>query len=714
MNFDSQDQVHRIMNARSVAIYGASDDTSKWGGGLMHLLLRHGYQGRIYPINRKLAQAAQPVQGLRTYGAIGDIPEVVDVACVAVPNEQVSQVIGECADAGVAGCLVISSNFAETGDDGALRQQALVRLARERGTRLIGPNCMGLMNTHHRFNLCNSSASAFYDYMIQGHIGVVSQSGALMGTMLARAYACGSGLSSAISVGNQADLDICDFFDYLIADANTHIICLYIEGLLSPQRFRTLCQRSVAAGKPVLVVKAGRSESGAQAVQSHTGSLAGGYASLEAVCTQLGVQLMTDVIDMVDVAMAWSSVGAWREGGVAVMTASGGGGALAMDALEQAGFQLPSLSQPTRDNMARWLPPTHLQLPLDVGVIASHGAPQNILSALRECAATIMADPAVGAGIYVMTTQKYAEVCTQVVIETARQCGKPLFLVNQASEVGQGTSQAMREAAQFECASLHSATTVLHGLRDIGRTLARPAPAATKPLAPSALRNLLPVPQGCVVTLSEADTKALLAQAGLPVPRQGLARNTNEAIHLARDIGFPVVMKIDALGVTHKSDMGGVALDLNSEQAVAQAYERIAGQAAQHLAPGHMRGCLVQQSVPADVELIVGSRWDPQFGTMVVLGLGGTLVELLHDVRILPAPFTRAEVEEQLTQLQLYPLLAGYRGARPVDLERLIETIEAIGAFAAGLGERLLEFDANPVRVSGSHICIADARAVVI
>lgn len=705
----SLEQVRRIMNPRSVAIYGASDDPAKWGGGLMQILLRHGWQGEIYPINRK----QETVQGRKAYADVRAIPHPVDLAVVAVPVDNVPQVIGDCADMGVQGCLVISSNFAEVGEDGARRQQALVEIARAKGTRLIGPNCMGLMNMHARFNLCSSVASQHYESLPEGVIGIASQSGALLGSMLARAAQCGIGLSSAISVGNQADLEICDFFEYLIADPGTRVVCLYIEGLKSPARFRTLCGRSIAAGKPVLLVKAGRSDAGALAVQSHTGSLAGGHDNLAAVCRQLGVVLLDDVVDMVDTAMAWASAGGCARKGVAVFTASGGGGALAVDALEAAGFTQPQLGAATRNAMARWLPPSHLELPLDAGVIASHRSPKDILQGLRESCAAIMAEPEVGAGVYYMTTQKYADDCIQALVETAKSCGKPLFLVNQASDVGQAASRSMREAGLFECTSMATAVTVLKALSFIDAALASPRGEEPAPQADPALQALLPAAGAAPVTLSEADTKALLARAGLPVPRQGFAADADEAAQVAEEIGFPVVMKIDAPGVTHKSDIGGVAVGLASTAAVREAYARIEASACQHLGPGRMRGCLVQQSVPADIELIVGARWDESFGTMLVVGIGGTLVELLHDVRILPAPFGRDEVLQQLAQLKLYPLLTGYRGAPPVDLERLAGLVVSIGRFAAGLGPRLMEFDANPVRVSGGRLCIADARAVV-
>ncbi|MDO9436685.1 acetate--CoA ligase family protein [Hydrogenophaga sp.] len=701
-------QIQRIMNARSVAIYGASDDISKWGGGLMHQLRRHGWQGKIFPINRK-----EFVQGQKAYLDIGSIPEPVDLACVAVPVDQVGRVIGECADVGVAACLIISSNFAEAGEDGLRRQEELVEIASARGTRLLGPNCMGLMNTHAQFNLCNSASSEYYDHTPSGPIGIASQSGALMGTMLARSYTCGIGLSSGISVGNQADLEVADFFEYLIDDENTRIICLYIEEMRSPERFRELAQRSIAAGKPVLLVKAGRSEGGAHAVQSHTGSLAGTHESLAAVCHQLGVVLLDDVIDMIDIAMAWVSVGDWSEGGVAVATASGGGGALAMDALDAAGFSLPTLGASTQAALGRWAPPTHLQLPLDVGVLASHNPPRDLPQGILESLKAVMADDAVGAGIYVMTTQKNAQACWEAVIETAKTCGKPYVFVNQSSEVGSAASRAMREASLLEVTSLTSATTVLGGLRDIHRALTLPQRTAAVPPLDASVAALLPAEDGEPVTISEAETKAMLAAAGLPVPRQAMARDADEASRIAQEIGFPVVLKIDATGVTHKSDMGGVAVNLTTDSAVRAAFKSIAAAAERHLQPGQMQGCLVQQMVPGDVELIVGARWDAQFGTMVVVGVGGTLVELLHDVQILPAPFTREEVLPQLQRLKLYPLLTGYRGARPVDLDRLVDTVCRIGDFAASLGPRLLEFDANPVRISGSNICIADARAVI-
>lgn len=707
----SLDQVRRLMNPRTVAVLGASDDTTKWGGSMLRLVRQHGFPDEgLFPVNPKLDQ----VQGLTCWRDIGAVPQPVDLALLTVPVAQVEPAVRACAEAGVGACLVISANFAEVGEEGARRQLALVDIARSRGMRLVGPNCLGLLNTHHRFNLCNSSAAQYYDHLAPGAIGMVSQSGAMMGMMMARAYAGGQGVSSAVSIGNQADLELCDFLEYLIDDAATRVIALYIEGLKSPERFVSLCRQALARGKPVLVTKAGRSDEGAQAVQSHTGSLAGSHASFEAVCRSVGVQLIDDPTSLMNVAMACASVGWWHDGGVAVMTASGGAGALTIDAFGPAGLHMPALAAATQAVLAKYLPASHLELPFDAGALAAHAATRDVPGAIREAMAAIMADPGVGAGIYVMTTQPHTELIARITADLAHSCGKPFFLINLASEVGASAGAILRHAGIVEVDRIAEGVRVLAALRSVGRALA--APTAAAPVVAANLhdlQDLLPLPSGAPVTLSEADTKALLARAGLPVPRQALAHTAEEAAAIAVQLGFPVALKIEAEGVSHKSDMGGVVLGLHDAAAVRQAFERIEAAARAHGVADRLHGCLVQQMVPGDVELIVGSRWDAAFGPMVMVGIGGTLVELLKDVRLMPAPVTREQVLHELATLQLYPLLTGYRGSRPVDLNAVADVVVALARIVADLGPRLLEFDANPVRVSGRSVCVADARAVV-
>lgn len=284
--------------------------------------------------------------------------------------------------------------------------------------------------------------------------------------------------------------------------------------------------------------------------------------------------------------------------------------------------------------------------------------------------------------------------------------------MNLASDVGAKASAAVRSAGVVEIDRIGEAVRLLASLRSIGRALAGEEGSPAAVVAPIDEHELLPATVGSPVTLSEADTKALLAKAGIPVPKQALARDAAEAVAVAEQVGFPVVLKIEADGVSHKSDMGGVLLGLRDADAVRAGFARI--EAAAQARGVTMRGCLVQQMVPGDVELIVGSRWDAAFGPMLLVGIGGTLVELLGDVRLMPAPVTQAQVLRELASLHLFPLLTGYRGTTPVDLDAVAGVIVDIGQLVAGLGPRLLEFDANPLRVSGSAVCVADARAVVL
>ncbi len=709
----SLDQVRRIMNPRSVAILGASDDLGKWGGSMLQLLRRHGFsEQHIYPVHPRHAT----VQGIKAWPDLASIGQPVDVALIAVPADKVQEAVDACARAGVGGCLVISSNFAEIGIEGAQRQQQLV--ADLHHTRVIGPNCMGFMNTHCQFSLCHSTATQMHDHLPKGAIGIVSQSGALMGTLLAQAYTTGIGVSSAISVGNQADLELCDFFEYLIDDVHTRVICLYTEGLKSPQRFVELCQQSIAAGKPVLICKAGRSQAGAHAVQSHTGSLAGTYASFEAMCRFAGALLVPDLLDMFETAMAFASTRPLTGRKLAVITGSGGGGALAVDAFEGTGMQLAELNDDTRKRLSAYMPSSHLSLPFDIGVLASHGATTKPFEALNDCALSIMADPNVAGGLYVMTTQPHMEGIAKLSINLNRQTDKPFFLVNLSGNVGAQANQVMYDAGLPVFTHIASAAAALERLHALHQTLANPPPwqrhpAQLSPDKADAWLDSLPASGRDPVTLSQLQTLDWLNKSGVRIPRQCLVTSVTDALSKAQEIGYPVVLKMEVRGLSHKSEVCGVLLGLRDATSVHEGYSQLLQSAQLHGLNEQWLGCLVQEMVPADVELIVGTRWDEQFGTQLLLGHGGTLVELLRDVRLMPATLDRSQVLSELQTLKMFPLLTGFRGGPAADLERVIDMVMTIAALALALGPRLLEFDANPVRISGSQVCVADARAVL-
>jgi acetyl-CoA synthetase (ADP-forming) len=361
--------IHRLLCPQSIAVIGAAETEEKWGGRVMLHLKKHGFSGRIAPVNAKRRE----ILGLPAYPSITAVPYPVDVAVIVVRAERAVDAVHDCASAGVGVCVIIAAQFAEIGGEGMIRQKVIVRIAQESGMRLLGPNCLGLINAHHKLGLSPSLALGTMTHLPVGGIGLVSQSGALMGSMLIRGFDIGAGFSACISVGNQADLELCDFFEYLIDDRATRVICLYLEGLLDARRFVALARRAQERGKPVLAAKAGRTEPRTRAVRSHTASLAGEYAVFEAVCAASGVVLMPDALDLVAAAEVIIRQGRMPTDGIAVLSGSGGSGALWTDAIYESGLRLGRLGTATRAGLSELLPETHCDLPIDLGVVAERG-----------------------------------------------------------------------------------------------------------------------------------------------------------------------------------------------------------------------------------------------------------------------------------------------------------------------------------------------------
>ena len=699
----SRQDIHRILHPQSVAVIGASEDSGKFGGRVLEYLLKFGYPGTIVPVNAR----AKTVRGLPAVPSIKAAAQPVDVAIMAVPAALVQEAVRECAESGVAACVLITAQFAEMGEEGARRQAEIVRVARERGMRLIGPNCLGYVNTHARTAMTSTLSLSEIERLPAGGIGLVSQSGALMGSLLAVGEEIGAGYSACVSVGNQCDLELADFVEYLADDPQTRTICLYVEGLVSPGRFLAAADRARANGKPVFMAKAGRTESGARAVKSHTASLAGSHAVLAAVCEAHGIVLMDDAFDMLAVAECIDRLGRIEADGIAVFSGSGGGGALLVDGLSDHGLRLAELSPATRDRLAAYLPETHRHLPADLGAMRQAIGGAEYEPAMAGLLGAVMADPDVGAAIHLLTTQPNMEDVARCVARVGIDCGKPILFINAGGKAGEAARAVMRAANYLSFGEPQDALRAAAGLvREFRLRQPVAAPAVAKLALDKALAEL---PAGL---LNESETKRLLAAAGVPVTRERLARDADEAARIAAEIGFPVVLKAQARELSHKSDAGGVALGLASADAVRRAYDAIAERVKAHAGLA-LEGCLVQEMVAADAEIIVGTQWDEQFGAMVLVGIGGTLVELLKDVKLAPAPIDADAAARMLRSLKLAPLLEGYRGKPPVDLAAVGAVVARISQLAANLGPRLRELDANPLLVTGARAVVADARAVL-
>ncbi len=696
-----REAVQRALNPRAVAILGASDDLAKWGGSMLALLRKFGFGGSIYPVNPR----AESVQGLKAWPSVTAIAQPVDVALVAVPQERTEAAFEDCAAAGVKVILMVTSQFAESGAEGAALQDKLLAIARRAGMRVIGPNCMGYFHSHADMNLLNSQALMRNDALIKGEVALISQSGALAGAMLARAYDLGVGFSICVSLGNQADLEVCDFLAWAIDDVRSKVIALYVEGVKDGARFIELLRRARAVGKPVLIVKAGRTELGRKAVQSHTASLAGEFRAFESQVRHAGAVLVDDFLELIAQAAAWTRLPAPSGPQVAVLSGSGGGGAVSSDLVGEAGLQAATLGPATVQKLLPLMPEAAAHLPFDLGAVP--GPARATPQWLRQVLDTLLADPGVGAGLFLMTTMPEMAATAATVVDVNRESPKPVAFVNAASSAGAEAGAKLKAEGLVNFASVKEALGYLRNR--LAWEQYQEEPSAPDAKAQAAIEKI--AHEFAPGLVSEFDAKRLLAAAGIPVTRGELARSQDEAVQAADAIGYPVVMKLVSAQISHKSDVGGVVLNVADADAVREQF-RALQQAVKKVPGATFDGCLVQQQARADVEVLIGTHWDAQFGAMLMIGIGGTLVELLKDTALLPAHAGPRAIRRAIEGLRLFPLLDGYRGKPRADLDALVEVAQRFGQVATQLGERLPECEANPVMIAGDSLVVADARAV--
>jgi acyl-CoA synthetase (NDP forming) len=698
---DATAAVRRVLTPDSVAVIGASENPAKFGGRIMRYLTKHRFPGRVVPVNPGRAD----VLGLPAVPRIADAPGPVDVAILAVPPDILVASAAESAEAGVGAIVVMTTGFAELGPAGQARQDELVRVSRKTGMRIVGPNCMGLINPRHHLAL-TSSLVCEVDALLTGDIGLISQSGALMVSTYNRAHDAGIGFSACVSLGNQADLEICDFLDYMVDDPGTRVICLYVEGLKDSRRFLGSAAAAQRAGKPLLVVKTGRTEAGVRAARSHTASLAGSYAVFEAACRERGVILVDDVDGMIRVAEVLARWGRPRGDGIGILTPSGGGAGLAVDRLGDRALRLAALAPKTRTALLDLLLPPYADNPIDIGGRRD----ENAEGVVGRCVEVLASDPDVAALLVVLTTTPAYEARTREIGAAAMATGKPAVVVVTPGSAADGPRRALRETGCPYYETLDEAVRVLAHFAEAGHAPAASAAPPSRPSAlpaPGVLRGLAPAGQ-----LTEVEAKALLRAYGIVVPRERPVSTVAEAVAAAAEIGYPVALKGVARGVIHKSDLGLVRLGLADADAVRRAWGEVAGAVSGH---GVLDGCLVAEMVRGEAELIVGTKRDEQFGPVVLVGAGGTLVEVLHDVRMALAPVTPDRALELLRALRIWPVLAGVRGRPALDVAAAAEAISRVSWLAADLADRLAELDVNPliVRAGRGGAIAVDARATV-
>ncbi|MES2718307.1 MAG: acetate--CoA ligase family protein [Pseudomonadota bacterium] len=696
------DAISRLLQPRSVAIIGASADPSKTAGRPVAYLQKHGYAGHILPVNPK----ADRIGDLPCYADIAALPVVPDVAIVLLGAERAHLAVRDLAQRGTAAAIVLASGYTETGEDGARRQRQLIEAAG--AMRILGPNTIGLVNLTDKIVLSATGALEM-DHFPVGGIGVVSQSGGILGSLLSRASARGIGLSKLISTSNEVDLELADFIDHLADDPATKVIALYVETVRNPQKFRAAALKAARAGKPVVAFKIGRSEAGAAAAVSHTGAMAGADRMYDALFRQTGVIRAQSFSDLLDIPVALATGRQLRGNRVAILTSTGGAGTLVSDDLGLHGFETPAPDAATAEALRALQTGSEAVLdrnPIDVTLAGLRP------DLLRGAITALLASPSYDALTIIVGSSSLAqpELMAGAIQDCLPLTDKPVlaYISPHAPEVGALLTQ--RGVPAF--AAAESCTAALAAMRAASQFTAPEEVQAAGPAV--AMDDFAPG------SLDEAQAKQLFARFGVPCAGEVIVSTPAEAEAAARKLGGRVVLKILSSQITHKSDVGGVAVGLAAETVGVRLTQMASDvEAKTGVRPQRY---LVQEMVGGGTELILGMHRDP-LGTAILLGMGGVTAELFKDttMRLLPAdanglgPLSRAEALGMAQDLKTWPLLDGFRGRPKADVEALVDAIVAFSRMAAQLGERLVEAEINPVFVlpQGQGVRAADGVVVL-
>ena len=690
-----------LFRPRSVAIVGASRSPDKVGHILTKNMINSGFKGDIYPIN----PSADEILGLKCYSSVGSVPGEVDLAVITLPSALVIQAATECGEKGVKALVIISAGFKETGHEGAILEQQLVEVGKKYGMRIQGPNCLGLINTATPLNLSFAAAMP-----ARGKIGFISQSGALGTAVLDWALKENMGFHSFISVGNKADLDEVDFIEAMGEDDGVEVILLYLESIEKGRRFIEVAS-NVVKKKPVIVLKGGTSSAGARAAGSHTGALVGSFLAYQTAFDKAGVILAESVEELFDFGVAFSYQSLPRDEGIAIVTNAGGPGILSTDLSEKLGVRIAGISADVQNVLRRNLP-----------AAAATGNPVDVLGdakadryvfALRE----VLGDEGVNAIVVILTPQAMTESfkTAQGIVELARtSTRKPILAVFMGGGMVEEARQCLMEGG-VPCYDFpESAIQTVAAMYRYARFLKKgeEAPASFSNVDIDRVKKIIASARadGRVVLLSTESAEVMNAY-GVNAHPSKLAKSPEEAANYAEELGYPVVLRIVSPDILHKTDVGGVALNLNTAEEVEAAYERVVSSSTRFMPLAKIYGVMVYHMVPRGREMIIGMSRDVQFGPLIMFGLGGIYVNFLRDVSFRLAPLSPREAGEMMESTKAYTLLKGIRGEEPSDVDALRDALLRVSQLVWDFSD-IVEMDINPViayRV-GEGCCALDVK----
>jgi acyl-CoA synthetase (NDP forming) len=664
-------QLDAILKPKSVAVIGASTSPDKIGYEILKNILDSGFKGSVFPINPK----ADVILDLPCHKSVKDITEPPDMAVVIIPARFVPQAVQECGEAGVKGAVIITGGFSEAGDEGEVLQNQVVEMAQKFGVRIIGPNCQGVNNPHHP--LCASWPLLTY----QGKIALISQSGTVGAAMMDWLSEDKLGTSSFVSMGNRADVDEADLIAYFNQDPNTEVIAAYIEGIKRPEQFIKSVEQ---LRKPLVVLKSGRTPKGKIAAESHTKALAGADAIYEALFSKYKICRAYTAEEFYDYAKALAYLKAPKGNRILFITTSGGAAILATDQAEQEGLDVSPLPKEAVEAITPFIP--------------AHAIKANPIDLTGDATAQMFGD-------VIEVTRKYYDTLGVIFGDPVENASKVVTPNANELIIFYGGADVERyESEQMHLRGIPVFPTPERGIKALAQVLERKTLDAPQ-------KPTLTVPAtGRQLPLHQAFSR--IAEQGLPCATFAMADSRAHAVQLAQEQGFPIVLKISSPDILHKSDVGGVQLNLNSVEAVEKAYDALLSAVKLSNPEAQLDGVLVSKMASPGLEVIVGMNRDPQFGPVILFGLGGIMVEIFHDVSLRLLPLTKKEALAMIREIKGYRLISGYRGQPEVDEQALSDCLLAVARMSEEYPE-IVEIDLNPVFAYPGEILVADARMIV-
>ncbi len=699
--------LNKIFQPKRIAVVGASNSHGKVENTVLQNLINAQFTGSIFPVNPNGGEIA----GLTTYRSVGEIGDPVDLAIICTPAATVPDLIRQCGEAGIMGVIILTAGFREMGAVGFQLEQEILQIARGfDGMRLVGPNCLGVISPHAKLNASFANAMP-----ANGRVAFISQSGALCTSVLDWARQEGIGFSHFVSVGNMLDVGMDDLIDYFAEDATTESIIMYVESISNPREFIS-ASRAFTRTKPIIAYKAGRFAESAEAAASHTGAMAGVDAVYEAAFARAGIVRVFDVEDMFDCAELLARQQTPSGPRLAIVTNAGGPGVMATDALLARDGILAQLSASTLENLNQQLPPAWSQRnPVDV---LGDATPSRIGGALK----CVVDDVGVDAVLVVLSPQAMTDptACARAVIEVAQHSTKPILTSWMGGVSMRDGIDALNAANVPTYATPEKAVRAFMHLVQYARNRDTLYETPRElPIEFSLDRQQLRIVFDTILSeghdvLSEGTSKSLLEAYGIPVTKTFVARSKDDAVEYAVRLGYPVVLKVFSSDITHKTDVGGVELNLTTKETVERAFEAIVARSQAARPNARIEGVTVQKmiSLPSGRELIIGAKRDPVFGTVMLVGAGGITAELYQDRALELPPLNERLARRMLESLRSWPLLKGYRGRPGVDVERLIEVLIRLSYLVADYPE-IVELDVNPLLVSNDQVLALDARIVL-